>query len=206
MAPETQPPVLLKRLDEHLTNPQRQALVGWASELLRIRETAAPPLRKAKAALDATYRAEVVLPVLRSVGRELVELAWTDRGWAARLGLGAAALTVLTAGGQGAGIAALGGAVGVPLWIVLGSGGAFAGMLVDELQGSIRRHQAAHGHRPVISGEIEDAEWELLPDAGGSLPVVAEPARPGETAPEPLWRHFRRAYREARTRQRRDGP
>lgn len=34
--------------------------------------------------------------------------------------------------GQGAGIAALGGAIGVPLWVVFGAGGAFVGVFIDE--------------------------------------------------------------------------
>ncbi|HEV2147664.1 MAG TPA: nucleotidyltransferase family protein [Longimicrobiaceae bacterium] len=198
MSSQHDAPVLLERLDAHLTNPQRRVLVRWATELLRIRRTTAPPLRKAKAALDATYRAEVVVPILRGAGQGLADVAWRDRGWAARLGLGAAAVTALTRGGQGAGIAALGGAVGVPLWIVLGSGGAFAGMLVDELQRSIRRHEPPGGApRPE---EIEEAEYEVLPP-DDPPPLLAGPPAAPDASPAPLWQHFRRAYREARVRQ-----
>lgn len=201
MSTQPEAPVLLERLDAHLTNAERRALVRWAAELLRIRDTAAPPLRKAKAALDATYRAEVVLPVLRGAGQGVVDVAWRERGWAARLGLGAAALSALTLGGQGAGVAALGGAVGVPLWIVLGSGGAFAGMVVEELQRSIRRHESPGG-AAALAGEIEEAEYEVLPlhDDPPRLP-----GPPDGTGDAPLWQHFRRAYRDARIRQK-QGP
>lgn len=200
-APDT--PALLHRLDRHLTNPQRRALVAWAGELLQIREARVPPLRKAKLALDATYRAEVVVPILDGAANAIVDVAWRDRAWAARLGLGAAALTALAYGGQGAGIAALGGAVGVPLWIVLGGGGAFAGMLVDELQRSIARHGG--GRRGEIAHpEIEDAEWEILPQAEARLP--AGRVEGAEGSREPLWRVFRCAYRDARARQGEHGP
>lgn len=200
-APDT--PALLHRLDRHLTNPQRRALVAWAGELLQIREARMPPLRKAKLALDATYRAEVVVPILDGAANTIVDVAWRDRAWAARLGLGAAAVAALAYGGQGAGIAALGGAVGVPLWIVLGGGGAFAGMLVDELQRSIARHGGGRGAAGVHP-EIDDAEWELLPRAEARLPVGREEG--AAHSREPLWRVFRRAYRDARARQVEHGP
>jgi len=50
------------------------------------------------------------------------------------LGIGVFTALALAGGGAGAGIAALGTAAGVPLWIVFGAGGAFAGMLADEIQ------------------------------------------------------------------------
>ena len=37
-------------------------------------------------------------------------------------------------GSQSAGIAALGTAIGVPLWVVLGAGAAFANSLIEELK------------------------------------------------------------------------
>jgi hypothetical protein len=44
----------------------------------------------------------------------------------------------LTLSGQGAGIAALGGAIGLPLWVVFGAGGAFLGVLIEEIRKSRR--------------------------------------------------------------------
>jgi hypothetical protein len=41
-------------------------------------------------------------------------------------------------GGKAAGIAALGTAIAVPLWIVLGAGGAFAGVLIEIIEGRDR--------------------------------------------------------------------
>jgi hypothetical protein len=64
------------------------------------------------------------------------------------LGLGAVVATVATVGGAGAGIAALGGAIGVPLWVLFGAGAAFAGAIVDEV--------AARGSKPKTTyTEIE---------------------------------------------------
>ena len=45
-----------------------------------------------------------------------------------------ATTTLTRAAGQGAVIVALGGAIGVPLWVVFGAGGAFAGLLIEEIE------------------------------------------------------------------------
>ena len=50
-----------------------------------------------------------------------------------KLGLGGAAVGLAVFGGQGAGIAALGTAIGVPLWVVFGAGAAFLGVLYEEI-------------------------------------------------------------------------
>lgn len=62
-------------------------------------------------------------------------VAWDDRGLAARVGMIAAIAGIVTFGSQGAGIAALGGAIGVPLWVVFGAGGAFLALLYQEITG-----------------------------------------------------------------------
>ena len=48
--------------------------------------------------------------------------------------MGALAITILTIGGEGAGIAALGTAIGVPLYLVVGAGGVLLGTIIDELE------------------------------------------------------------------------
>lgn len=59
------------------------------------------------------------------ISRQTKRLAWDQRSTTARLGLGGAAIGADVLGGQNAGIAALGTAVGVPLWIVTGAGAPF---------------------------------------------------------------------------------
>ncbi len=201
-SPRPNPSALVRQLNRHLSDAQREDLLQWSRELLAIRASGAPPLEKARRALDVTYRAKVVLAILSGAGNALKQVAWDDRSWAARLGMGGAAFAVAAFGTQGAGIAALGTAIGVPLWIVLGAGGTFARTLIDDLQRSLEGRS-----RPgaLADGEeILDAEWELLdkPSAAGALPAATSSGvREGETGSEPLWDVFRRAYREARARQ-----
>jgi hypothetical protein len=58
--------------------------------------------------------------------------------------MGAAATGVALFGGQGAGVAALGTAVGVPLWVIFGAGGAFMGVLYEELTGKKRTAKTSY--------------------------------------------------------------
>jgi hypothetical protein len=48
--------------------------------------------------------------------------------------MGGMALGLAAFGSQGAGVAALGTAVGVPLWVISGAGASMAGVLLDELK------------------------------------------------------------------------
>ena len=44
------------------------------------------------------------------------------------------ALGIAAFGAQGAGVAALGTAIGVPLWVISGAGASLAGVLLEELK------------------------------------------------------------------------
>jgi hypothetical protein len=94
-----------------------------------------PALQKTKRAISLSASSRVIVAAVKIVGREVKRHGWDNRSRPARLGMGAAAGAVAFFGGKGAGIAALGGAVGVPLWVVFGAGGAFAGVLYEEITG-----------------------------------------------------------------------
>lgn len=109
------------------------ALRSWAQEVLRIKESTLPAYEKAKAALLASTNRQALAPLMQVGWRELKRVGWTERGLSARLAIGAA-VGALTLSGQGAGIAALGGAVGLPLFVVFGAGGALAGVVIEEIR------------------------------------------------------------------------
>ena len=71
-------------------------------------------------------------------GKALKELGWDNRGISGRLGIATAIATAVIFGGQGAGIAALGTAIGVPLWVVFGAGAAFLGEIYERFTGKRR--------------------------------------------------------------------
>ncbi|MGH8610821.1 MAG: hypothetical protein ACREYF_01935 [Gammaproteobacteria bacterium] len=118
---------------ETATNIERETLLRWAKELLAIRETPISTFDKTSRAISITVASGAILPFIKTIGLEVKRIGWDERSLSARIGLFAAAFTVLLLSGEGAGIAALGGAISVPLWVVFGACGAFAGALIEEL-------------------------------------------------------------------------
>lgn len=109
------------------------AIETWAQTMLEIRSSDLPAYGKAKAAILWSTDRKLLAPILHVIWKEMKRLGWEERSFPARMALGAA-VTALTLSGQGAGIAALGGAIGVPLFVVFGAGGALAGVIVDEIR------------------------------------------------------------------------
>lgn len=130
---------LVVAITSKTSSAEQDALAQWATELLALRAGPASTATKVKRAIALTIRSPVLIAAVKLASREIKRHGWEGRSWPARLGLGAAAAGLALFGGQGAGIAALGTAVGVPLWVVLGSGGAFAGVLLDEISRSRRQ-------------------------------------------------------------------
>jgi hypothetical protein len=194
-------------IDRQLDDLQRRELTRWAERMLEIRDSPAPDLTKAREALTVTYRAEVLLPLLRRVGANLSRFVWRDRSFQMRVGMIAAGLAALTLGGEGAGIAMLGTAIGVPLWVVFGAGGLFVGQLLSELRRPISGPAGLDSEvLPHPDTDlILEAEWAVadeprsLPPSAPALPPATSEGRDG--ASDPLSHFFRRAYRAARARQ-----
>ena len=117
---------------DQATIEEKKVLLNWAQQLIAIRDTDLSPRDKAEKAILLTLKSGAINPFITFLAGEIKRLGWDERGLPERLALSAAAAAALVFGGQGAGIAALGGAIGVPLWIVFGAGGAFAGVIIDE--------------------------------------------------------------------------
>jgi hypothetical protein len=117
-----------------LTRTDRQVVASWIESLLNIARSTGSRTEKALAAIAATRKADVVLPITVLIAKESKRICWDERSWPSRLALSGLAVGVVVFGGEGAGIAAGGTAIGVPLWIVLGAGGAFAGALLEEIK------------------------------------------------------------------------
>lgn len=112
---------------------QREVLADYMAALILLRHSELPNQTRVMDAIDLTADRQVLGVLTKGSGRLLAKHAWRDRSWLTRIGLSAAAIASILTAGQGAGIALLGTAVGVPLWIVFGSGGEFASELVDEV-------------------------------------------------------------------------
>lgn len=194
---------LARQVAEDLSPDQRAAMLAWMKELLAIRHGPGSWAEKSRRAVTDTATARSAISALfRGAGRTLRKRAWDDRSWSGRLGIGGAAATAAVLGGKAAGLAAFGTAVAVPLWVVAGAGGAFAGILVEELEralGGIAQHK---GDTPPASPGSEGRDWEVITDwEPERLPEDTD----SHSTREPLRRVFTRAYRAARARQRSEG-
>jgi hypothetical protein len=119
------------------TSPSDQILLQqWITQLLVLKDAPLGKLERAKKAIAITASSKAAIAAAKIVTRHVKRVAWDERSTAARFGLGGAALGLAAFGSQGAGIAALGTAVGVPLWVVSGAGASLAGVLLDELNRS----------------------------------------------------------------------
>ena len=116
------------------SDSQKLALYQWAIDLLAIRDSNLPTVQKAKMALSKTSSKEILFPLLKRAYRKLKKVLWTDRGWWFRIGGGGILLAVAAVSGKSLGLATMGFGVGIPLWIVFGGGGAFAGLIIDKLK------------------------------------------------------------------------
>jgi hypothetical protein len=129
-----------ERLREYVfkqaTQKEREAFRVWLGRLLEIRDSPHPAAAKAKAAILATKESKIVWPVVKNVGKSLKRFSWDDRKSASRWGIVGAGASIALFGVSGVGLAAFGGAIGIPLWIVFGAGGVLAHALYEELADS----------------------------------------------------------------------
>jgi hypothetical protein len=143
-------------MDQHTTNQvqqivektlletkdnDRETVLVWLRELQAIRVQPTNNFAKAQAALSASVKGPVVLALVKALAPAVTravgtskQVLWDDRGWAARFALAGVTLGAAAFGGEAAGVAALGSAIGVPLWLVLGAGGSFLGAMIEELE------------------------------------------------------------------------
>jgi len=128
--------IAIQRIVNRIPASDRQAVAIWLEKLLQIANLPIDKRDKAKRAIALTKESKVVWPIVKVMATELKRVGWDERNWASRLALSGLIIGLLAFSSEGAGIAAFGTAIGVPLWIVLGSGGALAGAILDEIKKS----------------------------------------------------------------------
>jgi hypothetical protein len=121
------------RIIEDASVSQQTALKAWVSGLLDIRGSDQSMLQKSKSAVSLTLSQKIIWPIVKSISKTAKTQIWDRSTPTLQFGMAASAVSLAVFGGAMAGIAALGGAIAVPLWIVIGGGSMFAKMLLDEL-------------------------------------------------------------------------
>jgi DnaJ-domain-containing protein 1 len=142
---------------ENTNKVERKTLTDWLDELLDIQRGSGTQMEKTRRAIEATLGRKVVWTTVKLIGREIKHLAWDDRKFPTRLLEIGAAVGLLAFGGEAAGIAALGGAIGVPLWFLTAAGAAFAGVLLEELRAPTEKSV-----RPPFRGRVSHTARRAL--------------------------------------------
>lgn len=120
---------------DNATNEEKEALRTWIEKMLAIKASDLPAKTKATQSIAVTRKSKVLSPSIKLLARELKRLGWDERSLKARVGIAGVGLGVLTFGSQAAGVAAFGGAIAVPLWVLFGAGATFLGFLYEEITG-----------------------------------------------------------------------
>lgn len=136
----------LKSIIDNLSEDERSRLEAWLKELLEIRGSNRTTEEKLRAIVAGLSKATVLLPVIRDLGLVVKRHGWDERRKGFRWFLRGAGLSIAMFGFQGVGIAAFGGAVGLPLWIVFGGGFAAAHAILREMDAG--REKASPLQRP----------------------------------------------------------
>lgn len=125
---------IIHRILANITRDEALALHAWATGLLTLRNSRKSTREKLQTIIRLTKEAPVLFPLIKKIALELKQTGWDERSWESRLGMGVALWATLLIAKAGVGIALLGGAIAVPLWIVFGSGDTFVKMLISELK------------------------------------------------------------------------
>lgn len=136
-----------KVLVDSATKEQQIILLSWAYELDDIRKSDLSVFEKKRRALRATVSKKAIIPIIKSiptnlklVGKASKRVMWDERSLGAKITIVALTIGTLGLSGEAAGIAALGRAVGVPLWLVITAGGSLLGIIIQELESQLHRN------------------------------------------------------------------
>lgn len=158
MNKETEQRAIAIRVAASASEQEREALLLWMLQLVHIRDSGISNVLKAKQALQITAQSKVIWPMVKILAQEVKRHGWDERGTKSRFGIIGSGVGLVLFGTQGAGIAALGTAIGVPLWVVLGAGAYFAPVLIEELRKHIpksRQPRQKDGKYEVIEVEAK---------------------------------------------------
>jgi hypothetical protein len=106
---------------------------NWLRSMLEIAESKATSVNKLRAVYKATLESKILWPIIKMIAGKLKTIGWTNQSPRMKWIIAGAVSSAVLFPGASAGIAALGGAIGVPLWIVFGAGAGFAQALYNEI-------------------------------------------------------------------------
>lgn len=148
---ETEAEPAIVQVLRRLAPAEQHLLLEWSRRLGAIRYGALRGGQKAVAILTLTRDNKVAWPLLKVMSLALKHVIWDARSWILRLGLGSVIATFVAIGNGGAEIVTLGGGVGLPLWMLVGAGGALIGLLADRISAQMRARRQSSSDRQTRS-------------------------------------------------------
>lgn len=118
---------------EKLNETERQNVLNWAVEVRKIQQNNKLTTKEKIYDLKNLNNKQAFKNVI-SIVLNYSKSYWKKANWAQRIGIIGLTSGLIVAGASGgAGIAALGGAIGLPLFLVTTAGGTFIGTIIDSL-------------------------------------------------------------------------
>ena len=118
---------------EKLDDVEKQNVLNWAVEVRKIQQNNKLSSKEKIYDLKNLNNKQVFKNVI-SIVLNYSKSYWKKANWAQKIGIIGLTGGLIVAGASGgAGIAALGGAIGLPLFLVTTAGGTFIGTIIDSL-------------------------------------------------------------------------
>ena len=118
---------------EKLDDIERQNVLNWAVEVRKIQQNNKLSSKEKIYDLKNLNNKQVFKNVI-SIVLNYSKSYWKKANWAQKIGIiGLTGGLIIAGASGGAGIAALGGAIGLPLFLVTTAGGTFIGTIIDSL-------------------------------------------------------------------------
>ena len=118
---------------EKLNDTEKQNVLNWAVEAKKIQQNNKLTTKEKIYDLKNLNNKQAFKNVI-SIVLNYSKSYWKKANWAQRIGIiGLTSGLIIAGASGGAGIAALGGAIGLPLFLVTTAGGTFIGTIIDSL-------------------------------------------------------------------------
>ncbi|MHA7864873.1 hypothetical protein [Flagellimonas marinaquae] len=116
-----------------LTEEEKDQLLEWAERVKAIQNDKSLSFKEKLNELKQLNNSSTFKNISKYVGKKTKD-QWKKANYTKRLAFLAGAGTLSLVGFSGAGIAALGGAIGLPLFLLTAAGGAVVGSIIDGLK------------------------------------------------------------------------
>jgi phosphoglycerate dehydrogenase-like enzyme len=130
---------LIRHEIRNIPEKEKKLILVWSKEVEQIKADKSLSLQQQIVKVHNLETSPIVRVFIGRISKLARKHLWQERNWASRLTLMGLTLGLTIAGTQGAGVAALGGAVGLKLYMLSSAGGALLGVFIDEVEKNLKK-------------------------------------------------------------------